>query len=63
MVTINYKIILNAHVCMQFLAFILQSYLSHYILLYLCRMKRFMAFSIYYMCKHVIYIYIMYDNV
>ena len=62
-VTINNKTTLNAHVCMQFLAFILQTYLSHDILLYFYRMKRFLAFSMYYMCKHVIYIYIMYVNV
>ena len=47
MVTINNKITLNAHVCMQFLAFILQTYLSHDILLYFYRMKRFLAFSMY----------------
>ena len=39
-VTINNKITLNAHVCMQFLSFILQTNLSHDILLYFYRMKR-----------------------
>ena len=57
------KLTLNAHVCMQFLAFILQTYLSHDILLYFYRMKRFVAFSMYYMCKHFIYIYFMYVDV
>ena len=62
-VTINNKITLNIHVCMQVLAFILQTNLSHDILLYFYRMKRFLDFSMYYVCMHVIYIYIMYANV
>ena len=63
MVTINNKITLNAHVYMQFLAFILQTYLSHDILLYFYRMKRFLAFSmraIYYtICVSILSVFIL----
>ena len=59
MVNINNKVTLNVHVCMYaVLAYtcIVQTYLSHYILLYFYCMKKFMATSIYYVCKHVVYI-------
>ena len=40
------------------LTYIIQTYLSYFILLYLYRMKKFIAFSMY--VKNAIYIYIMY---